>query len=99
MITQAEWKSFAVQVSFSTGDDSGSRSIDVADFNNDTRLDIACVKFDSNSTDVFCEYGDGNFADQIIFSTGCSSGPSEVGIADFNNDNRLDSVIANWVSD
>ena len=44
-------------------------------------------------------YGNGTFAEQMIYSTGNGSYPYAVASGDFNNDNRLDLVIANEGTD
>jgi len=40
--------------------------------------------------------GDGTFGAQTTFSTGDDSQPYGLAVADFNNDNRPDVVVANY---
>ena len=41
-------------------------------------------------------YGNGSFDNQMTYSTGAN--PSSAAVGDFNNDTRLDIVVANWDS-
>jgi hypothetical protein len=49
-----------------------------------------------NDVSVLLGYGNGSFATQIVYSTG--SFPYSVAVGDFNNDTRLDIVVANELS-
>ena len=49
---------------------------------------------DSNNVSVLLGYGNGSFANQMTYSTG--SYPYSVAVGDFNNDTRLDIVVANY---
>ena len=70
--------------------------INVADFNNDTLLDIATANYGTHSVSIFYGYGNGSFSSPITYSTGYDSLPFSVVAGDFNNDNYLDLVIANY---
>jgi len=86
---------FQAQMIFSFGAGSAPISLAVGDFNNDTRLDIAVANFGSNTVGVSLGNGNGTFLVQPAFSTGVASDPSTVAVGDFNNDTRLDIVVAN----
>jgi hypothetical protein len=90
---------FSSQTTFSTGSNSNPLSIAVADFNNDSRLDIVLADFWAASIDLFFGYGDGTFSDVITYSTGSSSSSASVAVGDFNNDGRLDVAVANSATD
>ena len=68
----------------------------VVDFNNDSRLDIVVANYWANNVGVFLGNGDGTFSSQVNYSTGSDSGPCAITSGDFNNDNRLDIVVANY---
>ena len=86
---------FKPQTTFSTGS-SRPRSIAVGDFNNDTELDIAVVNYGTNNIGVFLQDRNGSFANQTTFSTGYDSDPYSLAVADLNNDDKLDIVVANY---
>lgn len=85
--------SFANQTAYSTG--LSQRSVAVADFNNDTILDILIASYDSNNIGVLCGHGDGTFADIFLIPMEYGSRPFSLVVADFNNDKKLDFVVAN----
>ncbi|CAF1558042.1 unnamed protein product [Rotaria magnacalcarata] len=86
---------FAPQIVYSTGNGSIPAMLIVSDLNNDNRVDIAVANNGANNVGVFFGYGDGSFTDQILFSTGSGSQPDAIAVGDFNNDNRLDILVAN----
>jgi predicted nucleotidyltransferase len=85
---------FSKIILYSVDQGSNSTSIAVGDFNNDHRLDIAVTNLEGYSVSVFLGYGDGTFAEQMVYSTNSYS-PISIAIGDFNNDSRLDIVVAN----
>ncbi|CAF4301274.1 unnamed protein product, partial [Rotaria sordida] len=91
--------SFTNQMTFSTGSNSEPYSVAVGDFNNDTLLDIIVANHGSNSVCVFLQYGNSNFSDPKFFSVGYGRLPFSVVVGDFNNDRKLDLVIANEGTD
>ncbi|CAF4123640.1 unnamed protein product [Rotaria sp. Silwood2] len=88
---------FATQMTYSTG--SFPYSVAVGDFNNDARLDIVVANRNDDNIGIFIGYGNGTFATQMTYSTnsylGFVSWPCSVAVGDFNNDARLDIVVAN----
>ncbi|CAF3868932.1 unnamed protein product [Rotaria sp. Silwood1] len=88
-------KNFTNPTTYSTGAQSLPYSVAVGDFNNDAILDIVVANSGTDTIGVFLGLGDGNFAMQIQYPTGLGSMPNSVALGDFNNDNRLDIVVAN----
>ncbi|CAF1361048.1 unnamed protein product [Adineta steineri] len=89
---------FSSQQTHSTGNQSNPRSIDLGDFNNDSRLDIAVVNYWSGNMGVFVGYGNGTFADQITYSVPFATGPYTITIGDVNNDKHQDIIITMFFS-
>jgi hypothetical protein len=87
---------FANQMTYSSGNGSNPYFVAVGDFNNDNRLDFVVANSGTNTIGVFLGYGNGSFANQLTYSTGDGSLPYSVAVGDFNNDNRLDVVVANF---
>ncbi|CAF3699203.1 unnamed protein product [Rotaria sp. Silwood1] len=87
---------FADQMTYSTGTQSGPSSISVGDFNNDHHFDIVVTNFRANNVLILLGYGNGAFLCVTNYSTGISSSPFSVAVADLNKDNHLDLVVANW---
>ena len=86
-------------IDLTTGNASGQRSLVVADFNNDTHVDIAISHSGSESISIFLGYGNISFTDQMTCSTGSSSLPYSIAAGDLNNDSRADLVVANYGTD
>ncbi|CAM4809506.1 unnamed protein product [Rotaria magnacalcarata] len=88
-------RNFTTLVTYPTGSDSNPKSIATGDFNNDNRLDIVVANSGMDNVAVILRYDAGFFQGQITYSTGDTSQPLSVAIGDFNNDQRLDIVVAN----
>ncbi|CAF4887954.1 unnamed protein product, partial [Rotaria sp. Silwood2] len=73
--------------------------ITVGDFNNDNQTDIVVANPDSDTVSILLGNGDGSFQDQITYSTGYGSLPIALVVGDFNKDNQLDIVVANYGTD
>ena len=86
---------FSDIITYSTRHGSSPNYLGVGDFNNDNKTDIAVTNFGSNSVGIFLGYGDGSFADMMIYSLGNEATPAGIVISDLNNDSRLDIVVAN----
>ncbi|CAF2715870.1 unnamed protein product [Rotaria sp. Silwood2] len=88
--------SFTMMIPYSTGNSSTPYAAVVGDINHDGRLDIVVANYGTNTIGVFLGYGDGNFQDQVTYSTGYQSFPAFVVIGDFNQDNQSDIGVANY---
>jgi|GEM_PF-3141287 len=86
---------FAPVTSYSVGSGSGPLSVAVADVNGDSRPDIVASNYDSSNVGVLLGLSGGGFGTATNYSTGSSSAPREVVVADVNGDNRADIVTAN----
>ncbi|CAF3678182.1 unnamed protein product [Adineta steineri] len=91
--------SFSNQITYSLTSQSNPTCVSLGDFNNDNYFDIVVTNYNSNSIGIFLGYGNGSFANVVIYSTGDGSSPRCLSINDFNNDNRLDIVVTNFGSD
>jgi hypothetical protein len=76
--------------------DSHPHSAAVADFNNDGLLDIVVANSGTNNIGVFLRSDNNTFTNQMTYSTGSNSVPYAVAVGDFNKDQRLDIVVANF---
>jgi hypothetical protein len=78
--------------------DSHPRYLAVGDFNNDGYQDIVVANSGTDNVGIFLGYGNGTFAAQVTYSTGVISSPYSVAVGDFNKDDHLDIVVANYDS-
>jgi hypothetical protein len=86
---------FSNQTTFPTGSGSDPCSLAIGDFNNDNQLDIAIANLGSNSFGVLLGCGNGTFFSQLNYFIGDGSQPLSIAVGDFNNDSRLDIIVAN----
>ena len=86
---------FSSQTTFSTGSGSQPYSLAIGDFNNDNQLDIAIANYGSNNFGVLLGCVNGTFFSQLTYLTGDGSQPFSIAVGDFNNDSRLDIIVAN----
>ncbi|CAF2869780.1 unnamed protein product [Rotaria sp. Silwood2] len=87
---------FEPMVSYTTTVFLGPNAATVGDFNSDSYLDIVTANYDNSSVGVLLGTGNGTFQTQRIFSVGNNVQPMAITVADFNNDGRLDTVVANY---
>ncbi|CAF3221632.1 unnamed protein product [Rotaria sp. Silwood2] len=90
---------FINEMTLITGNGCRPRSFAVGDFNNDDRMDIAIANSGTHNIGILLGYGNISFTNQVTYSTGPSSSPYSIAVCDFNNDSRLDIVVANYGSD
>ena len=81
------------------GRDARPSSLVIYDFNNDSKLDIAVNNVNDDFILILNGIGDGTFVTGETYSTGDGSSPKYQTIADLNNDNRMDMIIANKGAD
>jgi hypothetical protein len=86
---------FLTEKKYFVTDSSHPVSIAVGDFNNDNRLDIIVTGTDIDTVYVFLGYVSETFVFAPFYSTGAFSQPASIAVGDFNNDTRLDVVVAN----
>jgi hypothetical protein len=96
---QVKNEPFASSTLFSTGNQSQPKSVALGDFNNDDYLDIAVANSATNNFGILVGYGNGDFADQLTYSTGTNSLPSSITVGHFNDDHHLDIAVVNTASD
>jgi FG-GAP-like repeat len=70
----------------------------IADFNNDRKSDITIVYNGTDKIILLIGNDDGTFADPKEYSTGPLSSPYWISVADFNNDDQMHIVVANYNS-
>ncbi|CAF2802312.1 unnamed protein product, partial [Rotaria sp. Silwood2] len=87
---------FEDQEIYFTGYDSSPRSLAIGDFNKDNYLDIAVANYGTNNIGILFGFGNRSFTNQQIYTTGPNSNPISIAIGDFNNDQNLDIVVANY---
>ena len=91
---------FKVAPRFSNNAD--ARSVVARDFNNDGKIDLAVTNPNGNSVSIHLGDGLGRFGAARVFSVGeppssnVSNNPRSLAAGDFNGDNKLDLVTANF---
>jgi hypothetical protein len=87
--------SFAAIVTYSTGASLRPLSVAVGDLNYDNQLDIIEANSGTDSIGVLLGNGNGTFSVVKLYPIGTGSQPYSLALSDFNNDSRLDIVVAN----
>lgn len=85
--------SFVPAVSFTVTVGSGPNSLTSADFNGDSKLDLALVNSTSNDVSVLMGIGNGSFGLPVNFVVGTQ--PYSISTIDFNLDGKIDLVSNN----
>jgi uncharacterized repeat protein (TIGR01451 family) len=80
---------FATAKSYPVG--TSPAGIAVADFNGDSKLDIAVANTGSSNVSILLGNGDGTFQPAVNFSAG--NNPSAIAVGDFNGDGKLDLAV------
>ena len=70
-------------------------SLQLADFNQDGNQDLVVANTDNDSVGILLGYGNGSFAQQLLYPMPEESSPVWIVIGDFNNDNISDLAVAN----
>ncbi|CAF3964587.1 unnamed protein product, partial [Adineta steineri] len=91
--------SFTAQVIYSTGNLSSPGSIATGDINKDNITDIVVANNGKNNIGIFFGYGNGTFAKQVLYLMPNGSSPVCVSVADINNDQNQDIIVANMDTD
>jgi hypothetical protein len=86
---------FLSQTAYSTGSSSHPQFVSVVDINGDGKPDIIVGSNGENDFGVFFNFGNGTFLPQVPYRTGAASYPPSLTVADVNNDNKPDIIIAN----
>ncbi len=83
-------------MTFSTDPVSQPRSIAMGDFNIDHQLDFVVANEGTDNIGIFLNNDNRTFLNQTRYQTGSGSRPYSVSVADLNNDNYLDIIVANY---
>jgi FG-GAP-like repeat/Putative Ig domain len=70
-------------------------SIVAADLNNDGKLDLAIANSNDNTITILLGNGDGTFTPDSGSPFAVGRGPTEIAVADFNGDGKLDLAVLN----
>jgi hypothetical protein len=86
---------FLSQTTYSTGPESHPQFVSVVDINGDDKPDIIVANNGGKGFGVSLNSGNGTFLPQAHYRTGFASYPPSLTVADVNNDNKPDVIIAN----
>ncbi|CAF4153809.1 unnamed protein product [Rotaria magnacalcarata] len=90
--------SFAEQLIFSTGPSSSPQFPIAGDFNKDGQLDLAIANYGTTNVGILYGYNNGTFGNLYTYVTSIGSHPTNVQVGDFNNDQQLDIIVVDEVS-
>ena len=88
--------SFQSQIIYPLDSNSHPEYITVADLNNDNELDIVITDSINGRLQVLRGYGNGSFATITTYDIIYESGSMPIAVADFNNNNQSDIIVANY---
>ncbi|CAF5107560.1 unnamed protein product [Rotaria sp. Silwood1] len=83
-------------MAYASGGGSSLQCVVIGDLNNDTNMDIVLANYGTNNIGILLGYGNGNFENQMMLSTGINSHPTSIAIGDFNGDSVVDIAVANY---
>ena len=86
---------FGAVANYNSGAMGSSYGIAVADVDNDDRLDLLLANVAQHTVSVLLGTGTGTFAGGVTYSTGASSAPYRLSVADVNGDGHRDLLTAN----
>ncbi|CAF4388680.1 unnamed protein product, partial [Adineta steineri] len=86
---------FQLSKTYSTGFGSKPYGLTVADLDNNKQLEIIVSLWGSGDIAILSLYDAAIFSTEIVYSTDLSLKSSSLSIADFNNDNLTDIIVAN----
>lgn len=89
---------FAPVVNYDTGTRSGPDAVVAANLNGDDKLDLLTANSSSSTVSVRLGTGTGSLGDMALYSTGASSFPYSLAVADVNGDGHPDVLTANYVA-
>ena len=69
-------------------------SVAFADFNGDSKTDMAVANFGFGTVSIYLGNGSGGFGPQQTFPS--AFGAQSIAVGDFNNDTKLDLAVADW---
>jgi hypothetical protein len=87
---------FSSQLTYSIGWNSSLCHVALGNFDNDTRVDIVFATCESDNIGIILGYGNGSFGYQTMYSTGPGSYPCSIAVGYFDNDKKLDIIVANY---
>ena len=95
------YASFVLHQTYFGTSESYPRIISAVDMNNDKQLDIVVLNYSPRSVDVYFGHGNGSFTIERVYVMKKGSNPTQMTVADLNNDGWLDLIIshsrANWL--
>ncbi len=90
---------FASGVTYSAGAGSRPYTVVIDDFNNDNRLDLGIANSGTSNIFLLYGYGNGTFENETSYPLGYGYHPYSIGVADLNQDQWMDIVIACYDTD
>ena len=81
---------------FSTGSNSIPVSITIFDMNNDNYFDLIVANWGTNEILIYYGTKDAHFSVQQSYSVGYDARPQSLAIANMNNDDMFDIIVANY---
>ena len=88
-------RNFTDETIYLTGSGSHPYFVAMGDFNQDNRSDVIVASSGNDDVQLFLNYHQDAFLNEITYSIGFQSFPQFVNVADFNRGGQLDIVVAN----